>query len=109
MGAYRVTLPNDPSNLVRARVFLEASKLIKAKAGLDLLKVTEKDVAENPHKLVLTPIFGSCAGMCEERDGLDWAEGHILVEVLHPETNEPVEEGARSSACRACMADSMTC
>jgi len=52
----RITLPNDPSNLARALVFLEANKLIKVKAGLDPLKVTEKDVAENPHKLVLTPI-----------------------------------------------------
>ena len=43
----------------------------------------------------LSDIFGSCAGMCEEKDGLHWAEDHILVEVLHPETNEPVEEGGR--------------
>ena len=43
----------------------------------------------------LSDIFGSCAGMCEEKDGLHWAEDHILVEVLHPGTNEPVEEGAR--------------
>ncbi|MDY0038499.1 MAG: phenylacetate--CoA ligase [Zoogloea oleivorans] len=43
----------------------------------------------------LSDIFGSCAGMCEEKDGLHWAEDHILVEVLHPESNEPVEEGAR--------------
>ena len=52
----RITLPHDPSNLARALVFLEANKLIKVKAGLDPLKVTEKDVAENPRKLVLTPI-----------------------------------------------------
>lgn len=52
----RITLPNDPSNLARALVFLEQHKLIKVKAGIDPLKVTEKDVAENPHKLVLTPI-----------------------------------------------------
>lgn len=43
----------------------------------------------------LSDIFGSCAGMCEEKDGLHWAEDHILVEVLHPDTNEPVEEGGR--------------
>ncbi len=52
----RVTLPNDPSNLARALVFLEQNKLIKVKAGVDPLKATEKDVAENPRKLVLTPI-----------------------------------------------------
>lgn len=43
----------------------------------------------------LSDIFGSCAGMCEQKDGLHWAEDHILVEVLHPDTNEPVEEGGR--------------
>ncbi len=52
----RVTLPNDPSNLARALVFLEQNKLIKVKAGVDPLKATEKDVAENPRKLVLTHI-----------------------------------------------------
>ena len=52
----RITLPNDPSNLARALVFLEQNKLLKVKPGVDPLKATEKDVAENPHKLVLTPI-----------------------------------------------------
>jgi len=43
----------------------------------------------------LSDIFGSCAGMCEEKDGLHWAEDHILVEVLDPRTQEPVREGER--------------
>ncbi|MES2879270.1 MAG: phenylacetate--CoA ligase [Pseudomonadota bacterium] len=43
----------------------------------------------------LSDIFGSCAGMCEEKDGLHWAEDHILVEVLDPKTSEPVPEGQR--------------
>ncbi|WP_448203875.1 phenylacetate--CoA ligase family protein [Azospirillum sp. sgz302134] len=43
----------------------------------------------------LSDIFGSCAGMCTEKDGLHWAEDHILVEVLDPETGEPVPEGER--------------
>ncbi len=43
----------------------------------------------------LSDIFGSCAGMCTEKDGLHWAEDHILVEVLDPETREPVPEGER--------------
>ena len=38
---------------------------------------------------------GSCAGMCEEKDGLHWAEDHILVEVLDPATGDPVAEGER--------------
>lgn len=42
----------------------------------------------------LSDIFGACAGMCEERHGLHWAEDHILVEVLNPD-GEPVAEGER--------------
>jgi phenylacetate-CoA ligase len=43
----------------------------------------------------LSDIFGSCAGMCTEKDGLHWAEDHIHVEVLDPDTQEPVTEGER--------------
>lgn len=43
----------------------------------------------------LSDIFGSCAGMCEERNGLHWAEDHILAEVLNPDTLEEVNEGER--------------
>ncbi len=43
----------------------------------------------------LSDIFGACAGMCAARDGLHWAEDHILVEVLDPESGEPVAEGER--------------
>ncbi|MEO0036058.1 MAG: hypothetical protein RLZZ501_2081 [Pseudomonadota bacterium] len=43
----------------------------------------------------LSDIFGSCAGMCEEKNGLHWAEDHILAEVLDPITHEPVREGER--------------
>lgn len=43
----------------------------------------------------LSDIFGSCAGMCEEKNGLHWAEDHILVEVLDPESGEPVAPGER--------------
>lgn len=43
----------------------------------------------------LSDIFGSCAGMCEQKNGLHWAEDHILVEVLDPESGEPVAEGDR--------------
>ena len=43
----------------------------------------------------LSDIFGSCAGMCEERDGLHWAEDHILLEVVDPDTLEEVKEGER--------------
>lgn len=43
----------------------------------------------------LSDIFGSCAGMCTEKNGLHWAEDHILLEVLDLKTGEPVAEGER--------------
>jgi len=43
----------------------------------------------------LSDIFGACAGMCEEKNGLHWAEDHILVEVLDPDSDEPVAPGER--------------
>lgn len=52
----RVTLPNDPSNLARALVLLEQNKLIVLKSGVDPIRVSEKDVAENPRKLKFIPL-----------------------------------------------------
>lgn len=43
----------------------------------------------------LSDIFGACAGMCEAKEGLHWAEDHILAEVLDPETGKEVAEGER--------------
>jgi phenylacetate-CoA ligase len=41
----------------------------------------------------LSDIFGACAGMCPGKDGLHLAEDHILIEVLDPDTQEPVADG----------------
>lgn len=43
----------------------------------------------------LSDIFGACAGMCENKEGLHWAEDQILVEVVDPDTGEEVQEGER--------------
>lgn len=43
----------------------------------------------------ISDIFGACAGMCSERSGLHVAEDHILVEVINPDTLQPVPEGER--------------
>lgn len=43
----------------------------------------------------LSDIFGACAGMCSEKNGLHLAEDNILVEVIDPETLEPVADGER--------------
>lgn len=52
----RIAVPNDPTNLARTFVFLEQYGLVKTKAGVDPLKVTEKDVADNPKKLRFVPL-----------------------------------------------------
>ncbi|MDR0523183.1 MAG: phenylacetate--CoA ligase [Candidatus Methanoplasma sp.] len=41
----------------------------------------------------LSDIFGACAGMCGEKDGLHIAEDHILVETVDVETGEPLAPG----------------
>jgi phenylacetate-CoA ligase len=43
----------------------------------------------------LSDVFGACAGMCEAKEGLHWAEDQILVEVVNPDTGEEVAEGER--------------
>lgn len=43
----------------------------------------------------LSDIFGACAGQCEYKEGLHWAEDQILVEVVDPDTGEEVAEGER--------------
>ncbi len=41
----------------------------------------------------LSDIFGANAGMCQAKDGLHVAEDHTLVEVLDPDSLEPVPDG----------------
>lgn len=41
----------------------------------------------------ISDIFGSCAAMCSERNGLHLAEDHILVEVIDPNTLQRVPDG----------------
>jgi D-methionine transport system substrate-binding protein len=52
----RIAVPNDPTNLARTFVFLEQFGLVKAKPGVDPLKVSERDIAENPKKLKFVPL-----------------------------------------------------
>lgn len=51
-----VTLANDPTNLARALRFLQKVGLIKIKSDIDATKASEKDVAENPIGLIITPL-----------------------------------------------------
>ncbi|WP_341876207.1 phenylacetate--CoA ligase [Defluviitalea saccharophila] len=43
----------------------------------------------------ISDIYGACAGMCSERNGLHIAEDQIYVEVIDPVTLEPVKDGER--------------
>ena len=42
----------------------------------------------------ISDIFGSCAGMCPEKNGLHLAEDNMLLEVIDPKTGEPVPDGS---------------
>ncbi|CAH2031979.1 phenylacetate--CoA ligase family protein [Trichlorobacter ammonificans] len=43
----------------------------------------------------ISDIFGACAGMCSEREGLHIAEDHMLVEVLDPVSGKPCAHGEK--------------
>lgn len=51
-----VSLPNDPTNQARALVMMQKFGWIKLKDHVDLLRVSEKDVAENPKNIKLLPL-----------------------------------------------------
>ncbi|AHF07023.1 MetQ/NlpA family ABC transporter substrate-binding protein [Desulfitobacterium metallireducens] len=51
-----VSIPNDPTNAARAFNTLQDQGIIKVKADADPLKVSEKDIIENPKKLVFKPL-----------------------------------------------------
>lgn len=47
----KVALPNDPSNLARALLVLQQAGLVKVKEGVNSARISELDLAANPHKL----------------------------------------------------------
>lgn len=51
-----VSLPNDPTNQARALVMMQNFGWIKLKDGVDLLRVSEKDVVENKKNIKLLPL-----------------------------------------------------
>ena len=52
----QVTIPHDPTNLARSLVFLEKQGLIKIKEGVSHTTASEKDIIDNPYKLVFVPV-----------------------------------------------------
>lgn len=51
-----VAIPNDPSNAARAYHLLEKAGWIKLNAKKDDIKVSEKNIASNPHHLKIKPM-----------------------------------------------------
>lgn len=51
-----ITIPNDPTNLARALIFLRNAGLIGIRKDIDATKASEKDVAENPYGIVFRPV-----------------------------------------------------
>lgn len=51
-----ISIPNDPTNLARALIFLQNAGLVTIKADIDATKATEKDLISNPYGLVFKPI-----------------------------------------------------
>jgi D-methionine transport system substrate-binding protein len=52
----KVALPNDPTNQARALVMMQQFGWLKLKDGVDPIKASEKDVAENIKNIQLIPI-----------------------------------------------------
>lgn len=52
----RIALPNDASNLARGILLLQQAGLVKLKEGVNPLRVSELDLAENPKKIKLVPL-----------------------------------------------------
>jgi D-methionine transport system substrate-binding protein len=51
-----LTIANDPTNLARSLKLLQNIGLVTIKKDADPTKISEKDVADNPKKLVIQPI-----------------------------------------------------
>lgn len=51
-----ITIPNDPVNAARTLFVLEDANLVKMDEAVEPLKVSEKDIVENPKNLVIQPL-----------------------------------------------------
>ena len=51
-----VALPNDPTNQARALVMLDQIGWVKLKPGIDPIKASEKDIAQNLRQIKLLPL-----------------------------------------------------
>ena len=55
-AGYSLALPNDPTNLARALIFLQDLGLLTIKSEVVATQATEKDIDTNPYGLQIIPI-----------------------------------------------------
>ncbi|MDO4426582.1 MAG: MetQ/NlpA family ABC transporter substrate-binding protein [Moraxella sp.] len=66
-----VSAPNDPSNFARALVMMNDLGWIKLKDGIDPLKASKADIAENPKNIQIVEL--EAANLPRTRDEVDFA------------------------------------
>lgn len=66
-----VSLPNDATNQARAIILLQQIGWVTLKPGVDPVKSSERDIAENPHKIKLLPL--DAAQLPRSLDDVDYA------------------------------------
>lgn len=88
----KVSTPNDPSNFARALVMMDDLGWIKLKDGIDPLKASKADIAENPKNIQIIELEASM--LPRTRDEVDFAvingnyatdAGILLTDALHQE------------------------
>ncbi|KXG73804.1 MetQ/NlpA family ABC transporter substrate-binding protein [Thermotalea metallivorans] len=91
-----IAIPNDPTNEGRAFILLDAKGIIKLKkdAGLE---ATEKDIEENPKKLVFKPIDAAqLPRTLEDTDASVINTNYALQAGLNPVKDSLIIEGSES-------------
>ncbi|WP_312550464.1 MetQ/NlpA family ABC transporter substrate-binding protein [Massilia sp.] len=91
-----VALPNDPTNQARALVMLDQLGWVKLKPGIDPIKASEKDIAQNVRQVKLLPLEAAQlprslrdADFAFVNGNFALASGLKLRDALHTETISP--------------------
>ncbi|QEK12995.1 ABC transporter substrate-binding protein [Crassaminicella thermophila] len=91
-----ITIPNDPTNGGRALILLDAKGIIKLKEGAGL-EATEKDIVENPKKLIFKPIDAAqLPRTLEDVDASIINTNYALEGNLNPQKDALLIEGSES-------------
>lgn len=74
-----VAIPNDPTNLARALIVLQNEGLLKFDESVEALKVSEKDITDNPKNLVFQPIEAAQLPRSLESSDLSAINGNFAI------------------------------